>query len=56
MFATREKTIVKTTIADSGCTIAHAMPKNDWLYRPLTSRFVRFISSSRYADADIRSA
>src|SRR5438552_6829565 len=31
IFATRENTIVKTIIADNGCTIAHAMPKNDWL-------------------------
>src|SRR5262252_4340185 len=56
IFATRENTMVKTIIAASGCTIAHAMPKNDWLYRPLTSRLVRFISSSRYAERDIGSA
>ena len=31
IFATRENTIVNTTIADSGWTMAHAMPKNDWL-------------------------
>src|SRR5665213_1932075 len=31
MCATRENTMVKTTIADSGWTIAHAKPKNAWL-------------------------
>ena len=31
IFASREKTSVKTAIVASGCAIAHATPKNDWL-------------------------
>src|SRR5215468_4131104 len=56
MFPRRENTNVNTAIVASGWMIAQPKPKSDWLYRPLTSRFVRLTSSSQYADAPTRSA
>src|SRR5262249_52113639 len=52
----RENTNVNTAIVASGWMMAQPKPKSDWLYRPLTSRFVRLTSSSQYADAPTRSA
>ncbi len=56
MFARRANTNVKTAIVASGCAMAQPMPNSDWLYRPFTSRRVRFISSSQYAAGSIGSA